>query len=184
MYIIKRHLANNIHFKPEDIVKGMFFITVTLKPSYYGKKARVQLKQSIGALHTLIRANALKYVWSAELTTSGNVHYHVCGALEGKYAKDVIIDTTKCHKILGNTKINTEVISECTRTYNYMVKDVDKTHHVINNGKEVLEVNGKWTRAEHKTIPKKFISCFKLIDHGVEDSETEQIIEYNRIFIK
>lgn len=164
------------NFTEDNVENGMLFITVTLRPDLYGRNARGQFKTSIKHLHMMLQNNLDRYCWVAELTNKGNVHYHIAGKENQQYAKDVIMDVSKCHKILGNTLINREKISERKRTYEYMIKDIDKTHYVINNKKtDELEISGHWEKPVIKKAKTKvLLPVAKAIDNNInlEDSDT------------
>lgn len=165
------------NFTEDDVKQQMLFITVTLRPDLYGRNARGQFKTSLDKFHSLMRTQLREYVWVAELTDKGNVHYHCVGYDIDTYSKDIILDATKCHKILGNTKINTQRVEDTERTYNYLIKDLERTHAVINRNKDILEVSGKWVKpraCKAKPATKVMLPILKVENEDGAYSDTEE----------
>lgn len=174
-------MAKNIHVAPGDVKQGMDFITVSILPRYYKQKARQQFLKTIDHIHKLIQTVSTEYAWVAELTQQGNIHYHIVSMANQEYANDIIMDTIKGHKKLGNTFINKSKVTDTLRTYNYLIKDVPKTHRMVNynNDPKVdptnTAVNGVWKRPMVATIASKRSLLKNILSLDPEQSESDTL---------
>jgi len=110
---------------------GTDFLTVTLNPQWYSRKACDQFKQTKDTLKHILKKFSDNFCMIAELTKQGNVHYH------GWIVYRHMHETTKQHlldtlKVLGLSHIN-ETIKNQTRVLEYMTKHVKFTNEFINN---------------------------------------------------
>lgn len=119
-------LANNIQ-------KGDWFITITLKPIIYNRRARHQYVKSIESVINVLNIFCERYILVPELTEACNIHYHAtaCFKKTMEFAKERFIDVCKIHRIIGNTKVNKMPIDDIQRTANYIEKDYNKTKAVL-----------------------------------------------------
>lgn len=111
---------------------GSDFLTVTLNPQWYSRKAADQFKQSKDTLKHILKKFSDNFCMIAELTKQGNVHYHGWIVYRNKH------DTTKQHlldtlKVLGLSHIKEDTIKNTERVLEYMTKQVKFTNEFINN---------------------------------------------------
>lgn len=129
-----------IYIKTEDAYTNykdcIHSVTFTLSPEIYNLPIRKQLQKSKGILCDILNAYCIKYIIVAELTRRAVVHYHCLLEYRNEYAEFNIIDSLKYKgKILGNPYMNQHIISnkdEWFRAYNYITKELNKTHIIIN----------------------------------------------------
>jgi len=138
-----------IYIKAEDAYPDykdcIHSVTFTLSPEIYNKPIRQQLKKSKGILCDILNAYCTKYIIVAELTKKAVIHYHCLLEYRNEYSECNIIDSLKYkQKILGNPYMNQHMISnkyEWIRAYNYITKELNKTHIIVNKNRvKVLPV--------------------------------------------
>jgi len=115
---------------------GAYFMTVSLKPDLYKWCARKQLKLTFDKLSRYIKIYSNKFLMVAELTKKNNIHYHIIIHFNDiLYADTLLMETLKTSNEFGNTMINEKVITETQRTFEYCVKDINKTYTIVNKVK-------------------------------------------------
>jgi len=112
-----------------------WFITITLNPQFYRRRAHYQYKAIIDPVKTIIKSFCCEFTLIPELTKAGNIHLHGYVVFTDKDPEN--IEFRKIHlldklKIIGMSKINNEKIQEKVRTTAYMKKSIEETNAVIN----------------------------------------------------
>lgn len=141
-------LANNIQ-------KGDYFITMTIKPTFYNMRARHQYNKTFESVKTVLNIFCDRYVLMPEITEAGNVHYHATASFKKTmaFAKERFIDVCKIHKIIGNTKVNKMPITEVQRTADYLWKDKMKTYNLLNLRKNQTDDEFYYIKTENDNKP-------------------------------
>lgn len=111
---------------------GSDFLTITLNPTWYSRKAVDQFKQSKEMVKQILKKFSDNFCMIAELTKQGNVHYH------GWIVYNNLHETTRVHvldclKVLGLAHIKEDTIKNIERVYEYMTKQVKYTNEFISN---------------------------------------------------
>lgn len=148
----------------KTIQKGDHFITMTLKPMYYNRRAKHQYKKTIDSVYNMLNIFCDRFVLMPEITEAGNVHYHAAAHFTNKmpYAKERFIDLCKIHKVVGNTKVNKLPITEVNRTADYMIKDYAKTKILLSYKNEdvdfyIIKEYNEEKPIENNNINKKYL---------------------------
>lgn len=132
--------------------KTYYFLTQTIKPSYYTLRAKDQLKQSWEALRPILKLYTNSYEIVAELTKNHNIHYH--GMLEIK--SEAIISYLLDHlKVVGMPhSTDFKPVKHYQECKNYMHKNLFYTNKFINKkNKKILPIQFKWERRDVVFIP-------------------------------
>lgn len=113
-------------------------VTITLKPKLYKYTSQTQLDLTYNKM-LLYLYTVNYYLMIAELTETGNIHYHVI--VFYKQGEVLINFINKCKKDtnLGfiHVKNKIESTEALNNTYNYLIKDIKKTKRVIKNIKVI-----------------------------------------------
>jgi len=135
------------------------FITITLKPEYYQRRARVQWSLLAKATDKLLMRYTDKYMIVPELTKAGNIHFHgfVKWTSRIDYPMDRLIDDIKVNKVLGTIFVTPNRISNVVRAQaamDYCFGEYQKTQAVL----RVPDIINEWSyeyakvALENKTI--------------------------------
>lgn len=111
--------------------KGLWFITITLKPKLYKYSSVTQYEMSVNIVEAILRNHTDSYVLVTELTASANIHYHAIIQIRDKYQMCTLLNKIKRVRELGNSKVNDKPVVELQRTFEYMLKEVNVTRKVI-----------------------------------------------------
>lgn len=158
------------------------FLTVTLKPELYSNQIRQQYRKTYNVLTKFLQSHCDKYLLVTELTKECNVHYHIILKLsalvyEGTDLSDMnFLNDFKTLKPFGFKKL--EVIQSIDNVYNYLVKDIKKTHGVINpSSKTALDVWYYWVKSP---IPAPQTTLKPLRDdyNPMEDTEYDNVKQH------
>lgn len=143
-------LANNIQ-------KGDYFVTMTIKPTFYNRRAMHQYSKTFESVKSVLNIFCDRYVLMPELTEAGNVHYHATVSFKKTmaYAKERFIDICKIHRIIGNTKVNKMPIVEVQRTCDYLNKDYNKFKAVMRRKAHAVDDNEYYCVKTHEPIAVK-----------------------------
>lgn len=165
-----------IYIKTEDAYPDykdcIHSVTFTLSPEIYNKPIRQQLKKSggisEGILCDILTEYCNKYIIVAELTKRAVVHYHCLLEYKDEYSEYNIIDSLKYKsKILGKPYMNQHLIrnkDEWTRAYNYITKELNKTHIIVNKNRlKVLPII-EYNLIDHYRKPSPVYKHSKLLD--------------------
>jgi len=113
---------------------GSPFLTVTLNPTWYSRKAADQFKQSKDMLKNILKKFSDEFLMIAELTKQGNVHYH--GWIKYRTDHETIdihlLDTLKVLGLSHMKKID-KIEGSQKKTLEYMFKNWDATRQFISN---------------------------------------------------
>lgn len=113
---------------------GSPFLTVTLNPQWYSRKAADQFKQTKDMLKNILKKFSDEFIMVAELTKQGNVHYH--GWIKYRNSHDMIdihlLDTLKVIGLSHMKKID-NVEGSQKKTLEYMFKNWNATRQFISN---------------------------------------------------
>lgn len=107
------------------------FITITLNPSWYSRKACDQFKQSKDMVKQILKKFSNEFFLIAELTKAGNVHYH--GWI--RYINNH--DTVRLHiqdtlKVIGLSHLK-NINGTPEKILEYMTKQLTATQQFIHN---------------------------------------------------
>jgi len=113
--------------------------TITLKPSVYshasgmGRNAKSQLMMTADKLNDKISGYASDHIMVAEITKSGNIHYHLLLKPKEDYSIDLLKDDLKPSKLFGFVSIVRANNQQHHDTFkDYILKDYKKTMTIIN----------------------------------------------------
>lgn len=128
-------LTNNTLNLEFNIPDNSWFITITLNPQFYRRRAHYQYKAIVEPVKTILKSFCKEFTVIPELTKAGNIHLH--GYIVFTDEELEIIEYRKIHlldklKIIGMSKINNEKIQEKVRTTAYMTKSIEETNAIIN----------------------------------------------------
>jgi len=132
------NLTNNNPHIEISIPMDSLFLTITLNPKFYLKRARMQYLITSDLVKTILKKYCSEFVMIPELTPKrGNIHYHGYIVFDTKIYPNHDIEYLKMHlldtlKIIGLSKINTQAIKETKRTAEYMTKSLKETDSIIN----------------------------------------------------
>lgn len=158
------------------------FLTVTLKPEYYSNQIRQQYRKTYNVLTKFLQSHCDKYLLVTELTKDCNIHYHATLKLstliyEGTDLSDMnFLNDFKTLKPFGFKKL--ESINNQENVYNYCVKDIKKTHGLLNPvSKTALNVWSYWVK-QPKPTPQNTLHPIKDDYDPNEDTEHDQIKQH------
>lgn len=157
-----------------------YFITLTLQPHMYTRKARRQYLNTVDKVEQILRVYTDEYWLMPELTKNVNVHYHVIAKWNENmpHAMDKYIDCTRHSKCMGMAKINEQKIIEKDRTSTYLLKDYVRTDSVINHKKDPVELLRHWKRTDKPPRPQVQTKLIDIIKYEDESDTREQIMQW------
>lgn len=134
------------------------FATFTLKPVYYSKTVRQQLRLSWNDVNNKLKAVSKQYYLVAELTKKANIHFHAVIQFDESvdYSLDdlclILIDSCKSSKVLGLMEIE-RIRDKTTQGTDYLNKDLERTQKILNpRGKSNLDYFVTFTKKPNQRI--------------------------------
>lgn len=124
--------------KVRDYVRGYairnssltYFVTQTLKPTYYKMKIDTQHTQTYCKLGHAFKEWCTDFIYLPEITKQGNIHYHAIVTFKNEISMLRFIEQTKSKQWLGFMKITSNSIEDkvnMIRSKEYLIKDVETT---------------------------------------------------------
>lgn len=163
------------------------FVTLTLKPELYGKSCRQQLRSTFNKANFELQRVCKHYYLVAELTKKCNIHYHAkveFDISEFFTADDlslILQDNLKTSNVFGRSEC--EPIKSQELINKYIIKDIEKTHKIINpRGKTTLDCKKEWTKGlTQVTVKNTRLKDYLVLDKDIQYSEEELMDSINYI---
>lgn len=152
------------------------FVTLTLKPELYGKTCRQQLRSTFAKANYELQKVAKRYKLVAELTKKCNIHYHalvlfdVTTHFDANDLSMILQDNLKSSNVFGRSE--SENIKDVMNTYNYVIKDLEKTSKIINpRHKSILTYTKDWEKGMIEIQPIKIKRLSEYLDKEIIDED-------------
>lgn len=149
---------------------GSSFVTITLRPEFYNRRAGAQYGMLSKAVAKMVKRHTDKCIMCPELTKKGNIHMHLILRWSSRveYAEERMIDEIKTHKIIGSAYVTPNKIQNSERAitaFKYMLEDYKKTRCIL----RLPEILYEW-QYEIPIVDKK--------------NETIDYLDYDKIALK
>lgn len=193
---MKKLLAVPAKLPTQNLGHNMdMFLTITLSADVLLLDARTQHRKTYVVVKNILDRHVKRYLLVTELTKKANIHYHIiyeshndtiitseqsedCNMTSSmvKPSKDplhefYICEEIKKSKVLGFYDI--QVIKNCKNTYNYVIKDIVKTHRCLNNKPSLkqLDIWHYGVNDDSLPTPSASVNCSEYLDSGVDTYE-------------
>lgn len=128
----KQNIINHMCGGPYDSIA---MITLTLKPKLYKYQSLTQYELTVHDIKVLMYSLTNRYVLSTELTSNGNIHYHVIAGFRDKYQRVMLINKMRRNRKLGFHKFSNDIVKaeDLASTVDYIIKDIKTTKRILHN---------------------------------------------------